>query len=80
MLIYFLVSSILSCGWAYYEINYGKHKERLEEEIGDITWSTGVPRETVCFILYAFAFLLGGLLLPLKMVCHFLVSLGIKVE
>ena len=76
MLIYFLVSSILSCGWAYYEINYGKDKERLEEEIGDITWSTGAPRESVRFTLYAFVFLLGGLLLPLMMICHVLDSLG----
>ena len=76
MLIYFLISGLLSYGGAYYEINYGKHKERLEEEIGDITWSTGVPRESVRFTLYAFVFLLGGLLLPLMMVCHVLDSPG----
>ena len=79
MLIYFLISSILSCGWAYYEINYGKDKERLEEEISDITWRTGVPRESVRFTLYAFVFLLGGLLLPLMMVYYVLGSLG-KIE
>ena len=79
MLIYLLISGLLSYGGAYYEINYGKHKERLEEEIGDITWSTGVPRESVRLTLYAFVFLLGGLLLPLMMICQVLVSLG-KIE
>ena len=79
MLIYFLISGILSCGGAYYVINYEDYKEKLEEEIGDITWSTGVPRETVRFTLYTFVFLLGWLLLPLIMVWHVLDSLG-KVE
>ena len=79
MLIYFLISGLLSCGGAYYELNYGEYKENLEEEIGDITWSTGIPRETVRFSLYAFVFLLGWLLLPLMMICHVLDSLG-KVE
>ena len=54
--------------WFYYEFNYSKYREELENAVGDLTWYTGIRREHIRWFLYSLAILFGFIMLPFKII------------
>lgn len=67
-LIYFLISGLIMLSWFYYDFNYSETKDESNDEIGKVTWSTGISRENVRLFLYVSAILFGWIMLPYEVV------------
>ena len=65
---YYIISGICTAVRFWYLSKWAPDKEEVEDMIADVTWATGVKRETVKAILYAMALLGGFLILPSEIV------------
>lgn len=48
----------------YYKDNYSEESDKIEEQIGDVTWDTGVDRKTVRLLIYCMFALFGWIIIP----------------
>lgn len=61
---YYVISGVLSFLMYWYVLNFSKDKDEMADVIADVTWNTGVDRETVKLVTYALGLLLGFIILP----------------
>ena len=73
-LIYFLVSGLLMFSWVYYGVNFSPYKEDMEDDIADVTWETGISRESVQCFLYLMSLLFGWIAIPYEIIVNLFIK------
>ena len=67
---YYVISGVLSFLMYWYVLNFSKSKDEMADVIADVTWNTGIDRETVKLVTYALGLLLGFIILPYEIFCN----------
>lgn len=60
--------------WVYYGVNFSPYKEDMEDDIADITWETGISRESVQCFLYLMSLLFGWIAIPYEIIVNLFIK------
>lgn len=68
---YFFLSGLITVIMIFYDCNFSRDKEGMEDLVANITWITGIDRKSVLVLIYVFGLVGGFFLLPWELVSRF---------